>query len=95
MAVAVMTATTLPRLFFTPAEASIEVGCSAEMVRRMIKNGEIRAERRGSHFKIPRAEVERLAGRRLTPSEEEREREAIIRELRMTAARFEELLAKL
>lgn len=90
-----MTATALQRLFFTPAEASVEVGCSAEMVRRMIKAGEIQAERRGSHFKIPRSEVERLAGHRLAPSEDEREREAKVKELRLVLAKAQQLLAEI
>lgn len=93
-------ATETAPLTFTPAEVAATVGLNLRNVQRMCERGEIRAIRVGSRYRIPRAEVARLAGEPLhdVPSEdvESRTEQATkIRELRIVLAKAQQLLAEL
>lgn len=86
--------TTSP-FFLSPAEAGAALGYSDETVRQMIRKGEIKAERRGRNFRVPRYEVERLTGARLGPTEDEVKRQADIQRARELYAELGVVLSRL
>lgn len=82
-------------LFLTPAETGSVLGCSQQTVRRMVREGELKAERRGRNLKIPRSEVERLAGTNLGPTDEDKERKQLWCRLLELQAEESAIIAKL
>lgn len=86
---------TTSAFFLSPAEAGAALGCSDETVRQMIRKGEIKFEKRGAHFKVPRYEVERLTGARLGPTEDEVKRQADIQRARELYAELGVVLSRL
>lgn len=61
----------------------------------MVRRGELRAEMRGRNFKIPRVEVEKRAGLKLGPTEEDRERRVLVVKARVLVAELNRVLAEL
>jgi excisionase family DNA binding protein len=82
-------------LFLSPEEAGRMLGCSGATVRRMVREGQLRAERRGRNFRIPRAELARKGGIDSRPSEEEMARRVLVKRLRELVAEASVVLAKL
>lgn len=85
----------LVKLFLSTQEAGELLDCSADTILKMVRRGELKSERRGRVVKIPRAEVERIVGMRLGPSEDDRERHDLLKEARQLYAELGRVLAKL
>jgi excisionase family DNA binding protein len=51
-----------PKDFYSPEEVAETLGLHVRTVRRFIREGKVRATRIGKQYRIPSAELERLAG---------------------------------
>jgi excisionase family DNA binding protein len=83
------------RLLYRLTEAASLIGVSAGALRKMCYEGTVRHERNGRLFYIPQAEIERLAGTQMGPTEEEREQRELYRELLELQAKQAVVVAKL